>query len=99
MFGRRQESDPKGLECRVLSKLHLRNGGGCRKWGRDENQETCLQRLLKSLLCTLLEAVSEVILDQIVVDEQEWGRVHFTGVGHLSRFLQLLKGGSGPVGS
>ena len=50
--------------------LQLRNDGGCRQWGRDENQETCLQRLPKSLLCTLLEAVSGAILDQTEVNEQ-----------------------------
>lgn len=35
-----------------------------REWGRDENQETFLQRLTQSLLYMLLEAVSGAILDQ-----------------------------------
>lgn len=39
------------------------------------------KRLIDSLLCTVLETVSGVILDQLPVGEQKGGREHFPGVG------------------
>lgn len=59
-----EEPDPRGLECWVQSELLLRMvilvlGIGF-WWGRAGNQEMCLQRLIDSLLCALLEEVRRV---------------------------------------